>query len=213
MKRKMITICLAVSAAAAFVLFAVLAEVFPLQNEKTADVFRDTVRLRVIANSDSEADQQLKYEVRNDVLALAKEVFAGCKSREEAENAVEEHRDEWRKAAEESVKMHGADYPVTVTFGKETCPVRRYSAFTFPAGEYLTLRFCIGEAQGKNWWCVLYPPLCVNTAVNEVYADCETFLAYGFDKKQVEELMADGHADKPQVRSALADWVRGLFSA
>ena len=194
--------------AAAFIVFCCFAAAVPLAGENTVNVYDSTVRLRVVANSDSEQDQALKLAVRNDIIGLAAEIFADCTDIEQAKEVVRERLPELEDAAARSVALHGADYPVRVRFGTEVCPVRRYSEFTFPAGEYLTLRIDIGEGAGQNWWCVMYPPLCVSAAANDVYADRETFLAYGFSERQVEKL--SGCDEKPQIRSALVDFLSRL---
>lgn len=197
----------------AFVLFVCLAQAVPLAGENTVDVYNSTVRLRVVANSDSERDQALKLAVRNDIIGLASEIFKDCDSMEDARRAVNANLDLLEQAAARSTAVHGAGEPVKVSFGTEKCPVRRYSAFTFPAGEYLTLRVNIGKAAGENWWCVMYPPLCVSAATNDVYADRETFLSYGFSTDQIDALTdGDAQSEKPVVRSAIVDFFAGLFS-
>ena len=197
--------------AAAGVIFACAALAIPLRGENTVDVYNSTVRLRVVANSDSESDQALKLAVRNDIIALAAEIFDGCEDMTSACAAVERNREILQAAAENSVRAHGAKYPVRVSFGTEKCPVRRYSEFTFPAGEYQTLRVDIGSGAGQNWWCVMYPPLCVSAATNEVSADRETFLTYGFSEKQVDALTQPEREEKPTVRFALFEGIKRIF--
>lgn len=197
--------------AAAGAIFACAALAIPFRGEQTVDVYNSTVRLRVVANSDSESDQALKLAVRNDIIALAAEIFDGCEDMASACAAVEQNRAALEAAAVRSVRAHGAEYPVHVSFGTEKCPVRRYSDFTFPAGEYQTLRVDIGSGAGQNWWCVMYPPLCVSAATNEVSADRETFLTYGFSEKQVDALTQSESTEKPVVRFALFEGLKSLF--
>lgn len=201
-KSKRIFMTVLFSLAISFVVFCIALAVVPHENENTVNVFDSTVRLRVVANSDSDEDQALKLAVRNDIIGLAHEIFKGCTDIESARAAVNGNMDMLLAAAEESVKNHGADMPVAVSFVKENCPVRRYSEFTFPAGEYMTLRIDLGRGEGQNWWCVMYPPLCVSAAANDVYADVMTFKSYGFDDRQIEELTGQR---KPQIRFALAE--------
>lgn len=193
------------SLAVSFVVFCTALAVIPHQKENTVNVFNSTVRLRVVANSDSEEDQALKLAVRNDIIGFAHEIFKGCTDIDSARAAVNGNMDKLLEKAQKSVRNHGSDMSVKVSFVKEDCPVRRYSEFTFPAGEYMTLRIDLGKGEGQNWWCVMYPPLCVSAAANDVYADVMTFKSYGFDEKQIEELTAK---DKPQIRFALAELFR-----
>lgn len=167
-------------------IFCALA-VIPAGSENTVNVFDSTIRLRVVANSDSEYDQALKLKVRDGIIVLAEEIFSDCTSADDAVLSANGNMSLIEETARRTLKENGSDMPVTVRLVKERCPVRRYSEFTFPAGEYLTLRIDLGNAEGKNWWCVMYPPLCLGTA-SGVYADVQTFKAHGFSDRQIEEL-------------------------
>ncbi len=179
------------------ILFLAAANAVPIKEEPVFDVKENTIRLRVIAASDSDADQALKYKVRDDILELAGDIFSGCTDISSAKQAAHARLADIESAAKASLQAHGSCEPITVSFGKEHCPVRRYAAFTFPSGDYYTLRVSIGKAAGKNWWCVMYPPLCVLPATGEVYADKEVFLSYGFSSEQVDSLLIP----KPEIRS------------
>lgn len=181
----------------------------PFENESVCNVYKNTVRLRVVANSDSVQDTELKYLVRNDIIGVATEIFKGCTSIEEAKSRVYENMDKLEQTAKESVLNHGYSIPVYITFGTEKAPVKRYSEFTFPAGEYMTLRVNLGEAKGENWWCVMYPPLCVSASTNDVYADTEVFLNHGFSKRQVDELL--GGENDVKIRFKLLDILQKIF--
>ena len=162
-----------IAIAAAFVLFCCVSAAIPLECENTVNVYDSTVRLRVVANSDSAADQALKLEVRNDIIGMASEIFEDCHDIDTAKEKVLRSIDALELAVQRSVEEHGADYPVKVSLVTEECPVRRYSEFTFPAGEYNTLRIDIGEAAGENWWCVLFPPLCFSNGTADPELDQE----------------------------------------
>lgn len=193
----------------AFVVFCTAILAIPLESEKVCDVFKDTVRLRVIANSDSAEDTELKYLVRNDVIGVATEIFAGCKSAKEARNRVNQNMELLEKAAIDSVRSHGYDMPVSITFGTEKAPVKRYSDFVFPAGEYMTLKVNLGKANGENWWCVMYPPLCVSASTNDVSLDRQTFLNHGFSASEVDSLL--NNEQSYEVRFAFLDFFKELF--
>lgn len=138
---------------------------------KEYDGITDTVfRLHILANSDSEADQQLKLKVRDAVLENCSYIFEGAESAEDAASSAAEHMDEIQRTAEQVISENGSDYPVRCEITKMDFDTRIYDSITMPAGRYLALRITIGEAEGKNWWCVMFPPLCLPavTSADEV---------------------------------------------
>ena len=118
------------------------------------------VRLHVLANSDAEEDQALKLDVRDAVLKYAEPLLEGAADRNEAEAVLRGRWLELEETASEVIWSAGYSYPVTVELSKTDFPTREYHSFSLPAGEYLALRVLIGEAEGQNWWCVVFPPLC-----------------------------------------------------
>ena len=122
------------------------------------------IRLHVLANSDSEADQALKLRVRDTVLKRATELLAGAESRSDAKKRLNAALSELKSAAERTVAETGYAYGVRVELAETAFPTREYDGFSLPAGEYLALRVLIGDAAGKNWWCVVFPPLCTAAA-------------------------------------------------
>lgn len=131
------------------------------------------LRLHVVANSDSEADQNLKLQVRNKVLTKVQEGLADCFARETGSTEeltrtwIRAHMEEIRAWAEEEVKAQGYDYTVEVSLGVTWIPEKEYGEICFPAGNYEALRIVIGEGNGQNWWCVIFPPLCLIEGCNE----------------------------------------------
>lgn len=148
-------------------------------------LYDNVLRLHVLANSDSEEDQALKLRVRDEILAHCSPRLAECQSRAEAEETVLAMQSEILAVAQRTVFEEGYDYGVSVTLGEEEYPERTYDSLCFPSGEYLSLRVCIGEAEGKNWWCVLFPPLCLETASIKTRKEAEeAFIAAGFTPEQ-----------------------------
>lgn len=148
----------------------------------TQDELADkVVRLHVLANSDSEEDQALKLQVRDAVLDRAEALLAQTVSREEAEGKLRGQLLEFERLAEAVVRDSGYDYEVTAELADTEFPTREYEGFTLPAGEYLALRILIGEAAGRNWWCVVFPPLCT-AASADVPASA---MAAGFTEDEV----------------------------
>lgn len=119
------------------------------------------IRIRVIANSDSARDQALKLAVRDAVLQSSNELFSGTESYSDAVLMAEDNLEFFKECAERAVYAEGFDYPVFVRMGNEFFDTREYDDFTLPAGEYKTLVFTIGEGRGENWWCVMFPKVCV----------------------------------------------------
>ena len=141
----------------------------------------EVVRLHVLANSDSEEDQALKLQVRDAVLDRAEDLLAQPSSRAEAEGKLRGQLLEFERLAEAVVREAGYDYEVTAELTDTEFPTREYEDFTLPAGEYLALRILIGDAAGRNWWCVVFPPLCT-AASADVPASA---LAAGFTEDEV----------------------------
>jgi stage II sporulation protein R len=117
-------------------------------------------RLHVIANSDSEEDQNLKYIVRDNLIEYMNEIAKDAQTKEEAINIAQEHTDDFYNIARQTILDNGYDYDVTVEIGNFSFPTKKYGDISIPAGYYDALRVKIGEAQGQNWWCVMFPPLC-----------------------------------------------------
>ena len=136
-----------------------------LSFEKDCDSIREKVlRLHVIANSDSEADQNLKLKVRDRIIEESGELFTVSESREEAERNLKKSLGKLQSITEEVIKKEGSTATVQVMAEPSYFPVKAYEDFTLPAGTYSSLKVIIGEGKGKNWWCVLFPPLCLPAA-------------------------------------------------
>lgn len=149
---------------------------------RTQDELADkVVRLHVLANSDSEEDQALKLKVRDVVLERATAILKQSADRREAESCLRGELLELERIAAEEIAAEGYNYPVTVELENSDFPTKEYDGFTLPAGEYLALRVIIGEGQGQNWWCVVFPPLCT-AASADVPASA---LAAGFSEEEV----------------------------
>ena len=139
------------------------------------------IRLHVIANSDHDADQALKLQVRDAVLAEASTLLADGATLEETEAALVSHLTELASAGARVVAEEGYAYPVSASLERTYFPTKQYDGFALPAGNYEALRIVIGEGSGRNWWCVVFPPLCLSS-VSEV---SETALASGLSSDDV----------------------------
>lgn len=118
------------------------------------------IRFHVIANSDSDADQALKLKVKEAVVNYTSELLCNSKSISETEDLLSAHTTDIISIANSVITENGYDYPVTAEITDTYFPTKSYGSYTFPPGTYRAFQIKIGEAKGKNWWCVLYPPLC-----------------------------------------------------
>ena len=132
--------------------------------EAAAALPGQVLRLRVVARSDGEADQADKLLVRDTVLAELSPRLEGCADLREAEARTEAALPALAAAAGEALRKAGRSVPLTLRLGRETCPLRAYETFALPAGAYESLTVTLGEGCGKNWWCVVFPPLCLGAA-------------------------------------------------
>lgn len=126
----------------------------------STDISNSVFRLHVIANSNSDEDQNLKYKVRDNLLAYMNDICSNCSSKEEAINIVSEHQEEFRQVALETIKNEGFSYDVKIEIGNFEFPTKQYGDISLPAGLYDALKVEIGKAEGRNWWCVMFPSLC-----------------------------------------------------
>ena len=166
-----------------FLICATVLSVLPVHGE--AEIYDSVIRLHILANSDSEADQQNKLAVRDALLPIAAEELSDCATRAEAAARIESLMPRLEAVAEETLEKLGAPAPVTVTLGQESYPTRAYEGFCFPSGEYLSLRVLIGEAEGQNWWCVLFPSLCLSVANGGRKEEIEeAFISVGLTPEQ-----------------------------
>ena len=141
-----------------------LVAVLPVAGEEA--LYDDVLRLHILANSDSEEDQALKLTVRDEILALYGDRLGACNDKAAAEKEVLALQEDIRQTAEATVRAAGYTYPVAVSLSRESYPTRDYEDVSLPAGSYASLRLVIGKGEGQNWWCVLFPPMCVGSAVS-----------------------------------------------
>lgn len=144
----------------------------------------DIIRLHVVANSDSQEDQQLKLQVRDAIIEELQSVMKKLPSVDEAKAYVEKHIDRLQQLANNVLTAAGSSDTACVTLMQESFDTREYDTFSLPAGVYESLRVTIGEGEGRNWWCVVFPTLCTDT-----FAD--TAAGAGFDDSLTGALEKD----------------------
>lgn len=127
-------------------------------------VRESVVRLHVIANSDSAIDQAVKLKVRDALLKTNTQIFSEDINVENAKSYFEKSKEQLKRVVESTLLENGFLYPCEITMENEYFETREYGTLVFPAGEYLSLKVVLGDGNGKNWWCVMFPPLCVPVA-------------------------------------------------
>lgn len=135
-----------------------------LFQKECREIQEDVLRLHILANSDSEEDQAVKLKVRDRILLESGELFNTVGDKSSAQEKAAENTDKVEQIAKEVLAEEGFSYPVTAKVTRQFFDTRVYDGFTMPAGWYDSLQVILGEGEGRNWWCVLYPPLCISAA-------------------------------------------------
>ena len=158
-----------------------------------AQIYDKVLRLHVIASSDLQEDQALKLKVRDAILEYTKDV-PNITGIENAREYYAQRLDEIKDVAQETVDKEGKGQDVQVSLGYEYYPTRTYEDISLPAGEYLSLRVMIGGGAGQNWWCVLYPPICLSAASAE-----EELVSAGFTPEQMQ-IITEGESTRYKIK-------------
>ena len=154
---------------------ALVMAVMPTENEGA--IYEDTVRLHILASSDDREDQQLKLSVRDAVLKEYGATLSLFDSAAEAKEELSKKLTEIEEFADKTVCELGYGYKTKVSLTEEWYDTRDYESFSLPAGYYTSLRIIIGEGEGQNWWCVMFPPLCLDVlSTDKGYSDAEELL-------------------------------------
>ncbi len=145
-----------------FILFLTyfLISLFSYSNAVSSSISENVFRLHVIANSDSKEDQYLKYKVRDNLIKYMNSISKDISTKEEAIKLANENIDNFSNIAKNTILENGFNYDVKIEIGNFDFPTKTYGDISLPAGFYDALKVEIGEAKGKNWWCVMFPSLC-----------------------------------------------------
>lgn len=172
------------------------------------DIRGNVLRLHVIADSDSAAAQSVKLKVRDALLTEGRELFEGNGSIDEAEVKLSENLDRMKSVAERTLRENGYTYSAEVEITECYFPTREYGGVTLPAGYYNALRVVLGSGEGQNWWCVMFPPMCLPAAEKD-----ETQLSDVLDERSIDIVSDKG---RYEVRFwvvekwyELREWIRG----
>lgn len=191
---------LAKALACGFIL-AAAASIFPFA-AASQQLPQNVIRLHVVANSDSPQDQAVKLKVRDALLAESANWYDGAQTLEDANFAICTHLESITKAANKTLVENGFPPTAKAQVTDMYFPTRRYESFSLPAGTYRTLRVTIGEGRGQNWWCVVFPALCLPAA-----SPGEALAALPDSQREIVE-----HPQKYQVEFKLVEWYEHLRS-
>lgn len=154
------------------------------------DIAEQVIRLHVVANSDSEEDQQLKLEIKEEVVQMLRDELIQDTTVISAQQTLRDHLSEVEQVASDYIQRNGYDYEVKAELGTCYFPVKQYGDMTFPAGEYKALKVNIGKHEGKNWWCVMYPTLCfVDSTYQIVPEESKEKLKENLSEEEYESLL------------------------
>lgn len=160
-------------------------------------IAEEILRFHVIANSDTQEDQELKLKVKEAVVKEMKGLLADVQEIQETIQRVDSHLEDLENIAAQVVEADGYDYEVNAKLVKCYFPIKTYGDCTFPAGIYQALRICIGKAEGKNWWCVLYPNLCFVDSIHGIVPEEQ--------KRELQQVLTEEEYD------SLFDWKEKEF--
>ena len=177
------------------------------------DIANKIIRFHVIANSDSKEDQELKEKVRDEILKFISPKLKESKSKEQSRKLLEQYDGEIKNIALNKIREEGYSYNVSSTFENTMFPVKQYGDLVFPEGEYEAYRIIIGSGEGKNWWCVMFPPLCfVDVTVGEVEKEKSNEMMEGYlGKKEFVYLSGKEKCDV-EIRFKIVDLIKELLN-
>ena len=171
------------------------------------DLQQSVFRLHVIANSDSIEDQNLKYKVRDNLINYMNSLCYNINNKDDAISIAISHIDDFEEIANKTITENGFNYPVSVEVGNYSFPTKNYGDVSFPAGFYDAIRVKIGEANGQNWWCVMFPPLCfVNVSSGIVPFDSKEKLKEELDNDEEYSIITNIDSSDIKFKFGLIEW-------
>ena len=180
------------------------------ENRLQEDLARQIIRFHVRANSDSERDQQLKLKVKDRVVEYLSPLLENSESIEESKEILSQSVDTIKEIATRALNEEGADYSVNVYFEESYFPMKSYADVTFPPGVYEAFRIDIGDSLGKNWWCVLYPPLCfVDSSCGVLPDESKQKLKNILTEDEYNAIIDTQYVYRFKILTFLNDWLYG----
>lgn len=174
-------------------------------------IAKEILRLHVIANSDSDIDQNVKLLVKSHLVTYMQTFLDGVTSKEESMERITAHKEELKLEATRILREEGFFYDVDISLGKAIFPIKVYGDITLPAGEYDALRVKLGEGKGQNWWCIIFPNLCyVDTTFQVVPKESKEELEYILTEEEYNSIITK-KGSKITVKFKLFEWLTDLF--
>lgn len=169
-----------------FILFLSLLFSFLFSSLSSAkeNISDSVLRLHVIANSNSKEDQALKLKVRDRILSDTKDLFKNTQSPSDALDKAKSKKDLILTSAQAALKENGSAYDVKVKIGEDSFPIKSYESITLPEGKYTSVSVIIGNGEGKNWWCVMFPPLCLVKGTVSLPEKSDNYLRENLSKSE-----------------------------
>ena len=170
------------------------------------------IRLHVMANSDSLEDQELKYKVRNKIISVFNEEFENISQKPDGSRLIVEKLSQIRQEAEKIIREEGYDYDVDVYYGNYKFPRKAYEEIVLPEGYYDALKIEIGKAQGSNWWCVMFPPMCFvdfgkNQDLPVISFECEDKLKEVLSQEEIELIKTKRGIENIKLKSKIFEFI------
>lgn len=186
---------------------------FSAYADKTESAIAENlIRLHVVANSDSDIDQNLKLKVRDAIVEEVGYLFSDNTNKETARREIEANIDDIECIAQKVVTEAGFDYDVSVTMGSADFPTKVYGNVTLPAGTYEALKVVIGSGNGQNWWCVLFPPLCFVDEAAEMPTESQEILRSSMTDEQYAMVTDSGTMPIKVKFKAYEMWQSGVYA-
>jgi stage II sporulation protein R len=186
---------------------------FILSYAKTAgaNISDAVVRLHIVANSNSNADQQLKLQVRDRILSDATHIFKQSENPEQALNLARANTDYIKSIALAEIRRLGFDYDVSVNIGETNFPTKVYGNIALPQGRYNAVNIRIGDAKGENWWCVMYPPLCFTDGIVSASDDAKNRLKDSLSPSEYNLITKSSESVPVEIQFKLVEIFQKLF--
>ena len=186
-----------------FLKTAAKGSMLPLQQGLASEL----LRFHVVANSDSAEDQEIKMKIKEAVIDYLKPILSNTDSMDEAKTIISSKLEQIEAVAQEKLDQLSVSYGVTVELGVSSFPIKQYGDIVLPPGDYEALRIFLGDAEGKNWWCIMFPQLCfVDNAYAVVPEESKDKLKHVLTEEEYESIVQE---QKVEVRFRLFDWLIG----
>lgn len=178
------------------------------------------IRLHILANSDTLHDQELKLKVRNNIINNFNKKFKNISNKQESEALILKNLNEIKSIAQKTIYDEGYYYNVEVYYGNYNFPIREYDDLTLPSGDYDAVRVEIGEAKGKNWWCVMFPPLCftdfgkaLDLDLDTEFASIEEKLKEVLTEQEIELIKTNRGYSQIKLKSKIVELIQGFMKS